>query len=100
MDTELFNKFTCPARLTGEPATKANYAAGTTAAQKATQMLHSANNWWCSDGSYNLAVVGDDTYSTGGATASSNMKDPAAWGTGNDAYSTGALLDVSAKPYT
>lgn len=95
MDTVKFNKYTCPAKLTGDPTTVANYAAGT-----ATAMAHSANNWWCSDGSYNLAVVSDDTYSTGGADPSSNMKDPTAWGTSADVYTTGKLLDVSANPLT
>jgi hypothetical protein len=98
LDTVKFNKYTCPAKLTGEPATGATYNSGSTAANKATQMLHSANNWWCSDGSFNLKDVTDDTYSTNGATESSNMKDPAAWAA--DSYSTGKLLEASANPLT
>jgi len=94
LDTVKFNKYTCPAKLTGEPTTGAAYNAGT----DATKMLHSANNWWCSDGSYNLEKVGDDSYSTNGATASSNIKDPSAFAA--DVYSTGKLLAASAKPLT
>jgi len=36
-------------------------------------MTHSTNNWWCSDGTYNL--TDSDAYGTGGANAHWNLKD-------------------------
>lgn len=68
-DTTKFNKWTCPAKFTGNYATGATYAAGTAD----THMTHSTNNWWCSDGTYNL--TDSDAYGTGGATAHWNLKD-------------------------
>lgn len=65
---DLFNKWTCPAKYTSSRA-----AATALAANKAN-LVHSTKNWWCSDGSYSLAVVSDDTYATNGATATWNEK--------------------------
>jgi hypothetical protein len=91
LDTVKFNKFTCPARLTGPAKTGAAYVVGTD-----TEMKHSANNWWCSDGAYNL--IDSTDYLTPGATASYNNNSPANWAT--TAYTGGQLLLVNANPLT
>merc|ERR1719331_1800976 len=70
LNVRLINKWTCPAKYTyGGAKLKGN--------QYATLTI-STKNWWCSDGSYNLAITADDTYATKGITATSNQ---AAWNT-------------------
>jgi hypothetical protein len=69
LNVRLVNKWTCPAKYTYGGAKKkgSEYASVTI----------SVKNWWCSDGSYNLAVT-DDTYATAGISATSNQ---ATWNT-------------------
>jgi hypothetical protein len=69
-DLQKLNKWTCPAKFTGDwPASNAAYDNTSVI----TTMAHSTNNWWCSDGTYNL--TNSDAYGTDGAAAASNVKD-------------------------
>jgi hypothetical protein len=66
LNVRLINKWTCPAKYT--------YGGAKKKGSEYAQVTISTNNWWCSDGSYNLAITADDTYATAGITATSNQK--------------------------
>lgn len=55
----LFNRYTCPAKFTNVYAAAAN---ADQAIASSPKLIMSANNWWCSDGSYNLKD--SDAYAT------------------------------------
>lgn len=67
LKTDLFNKWTCPAKFTS--SWLASGPASDWFTTK-TKLVMSLKPWWCSDGSYNLTA--DDAYGTTGATASNN----------------------------
>jgi len=71
---ELFNKWTCPARFTNDWEDDATLKGSDHA-----KIIMSSNNWWCSDGSYNVKE-NNEAYGTKVATAAGNNN---VWGTGN-----------------